>query len=51
MIYDMAGVDLEGAGGLTLCASTFIFFIMQHSCFDNTLYFHITLMLNGLIVL
>ncbi len=26
-------------------------FIMQHSCFDNTLYFHITLTPNGVIVL
>ncbi len=43
MIYDMAVVDLEGP--------VHSFVITQHSCFDNTLYFHITLMLNGMIVL
>ncbi len=52
MIYDMAVVDSEGEGACTpLWASTFIFFIMQHLCFDNTLYFHITLMPYGVIVL
>ncbi len=48
MIYDIAVVNLEGAGGLH-CPPPFgsvhsFFFIAQHSCFDNTLYFHITFM-------
>ncbi len=51
----MAVVDSEGAGGLhpsplPIWASTFFFF-MQHLRFDNTLYFHITLTPNGMIVL